>query len=470
MFNMAFNMQIILVLGVYIITGRLLIQNRHQNEKKILARALAQTGSLGYICAFYGEFRCRGTGRSMWMPSLWGRRILVVAAVALGCLQFFQGSFLHCPGWICGDNSSVSGGHAEFGPRPGEAYLSVAETARARGRGKPKVQPEVFGHSRRNGVSLWDSTGLTLRKDVTFRVNGSDVLVYLHIQKTGGTAFGKNMVTNLADPFSGKKTCSCKATAKRCKCYRPGSNTKEWLFSRFSTGWKCGLHADWTELTNCVDHVMEQRDRSQRRRYFYMTMLREPYRRYLSEFLHVQRGATWRNSRHWCGGRFALSSEIRPCFNGDTWDGVTFDEFLTCPNNLAANRQTRMLADLQLVGCYNTTIMEKTQHDEIMLNSAKENLRNMAFFGIIEELDDTQTLFERTFGLRFDSRLNGSHEARGENFVLEDKQRAAYELKNALDTELYKFAKELFDERVRTVGRLFQQTITSPEENSVPDY
>lgn len=25
-----------------------------------------------------------------------------------------------------------------------------------------------------------------------------------------------------------------------------------WLFSRYSTGWKCGLHADYTELTECL--------------------------------------------------------------------------------------------------------------------------------------------------------------------------------------------------------------------------
>jgi len=28
---------------------------------------------------------------------------------------------------------------------------------------------------------------------------------------------------------------------------------KNWLFSRYSTGWKCGLHPDWTELVGCVD-------------------------------------------------------------------------------------------------------------------------------------------------------------------------------------------------------------------------
>ena len=31
---------------------------------------------------------------------------------------------------------------------------------------------------------------------------------------------------------------------------------------------------------------------------------------------------------------------------------VTLEEFTSCPHNLAFNRQTRMLADLDLVNCY----------------------------------------------------------------------------------------------------------------------
>lgn len=73
-------------------------------------------------------------------------------------------------------------------------------------------------------------------------------------------------------------------------------------------------------------------------RYFYITLLREPISRYLSEFRHVQRGATWRNSRHWCGGRAASDQELPKCYNGVSWRGVTLDEFAACPHNLAANR------------------------------------------------------------------------------------------------------------------------------------
>ncbi|XP_030668321.1 heparan-sulfate 6-O-sulfotransferase 3-like [Nomascus leucogenys] len=87
-----------------------------------------------------------------------------------------------------------------------------------------------------------------------FQHQRRDVIVFLHIQKTGGTTFGRHLVKNIRL----EQPCSCKAGQKKCTCHRPGKET--WLFSRFSTGWSCGLHADWTELTNCVPAIMEKKD------------------------------------------------------------------------------------------------------------------------------------------------------------------------------------------------------------------
>jgi hypothetical protein len=48
-------------------------------------------------------------------------------------------------------------------------------------------------------------------------------------------------------------------------------------------------------------------------------------------------------------------------------------------------RQTRMLADLALVGCYNTSYMPShAERNRVMLASAKRNLAAMAFFGLTE--------------------------------------------------------------------------------------
>lgn len=88
-----------------------------------------------------------------------------------------------------------------------------------------------------------------------FDMNGNDVIVFLHIQKTGGTSFGKHLVYDL----DLQRPCFCQRKRKRCNCFRPNRN-ENWLFSRYSTGWKCGLHADWTELTSCVDSEFDKNE------------------------------------------------------------------------------------------------------------------------------------------------------------------------------------------------------------------
>jgi len=61
-----------------------------------------------------------------------------------------------------------------------------------------------------------------------FNISSTDVVVYLHIQKTGGTAFGHYIVED--------SDANCEQHRKKMyKCVRPNDDT-EWLFSRFTTG------------------------------------------------------------------------------------------------------------------------------------------------------------------------------------------------------------------------------------------
>ena len=60
-----------------------------------------------------------------------------------------------------------------------------------------------------------------------FNIDKSDVLVFLHIQKTGGSTFGRHLVNDLkVNP-----PCICSKNRKRCDCLN--KNGKTWLFSRF---------------------------------------------------------------------------------------------------------------------------------------------------------------------------------------------------------------------------------------------
>lgn len=92
----------------------------------------------------------------------------------------------------------------------------------------------------------------------SFDINNSDVIVFIHIQKTAGTTFERFLVRHLKI----SQPCVCNMGKKRCNCLRPNSNSENWLFSRYSTGWVCGLHADFTELfvSGCVEHVMDRKE------------------------------------------------------------------------------------------------------------------------------------------------------------------------------------------------------------------
>ena len=76
-----------------------------------------------------------------------------------------------------------------------------------------------------------------LERSLHFDMKGDDVIVFLHIQKTGGTTFGRHLVQNVRLEVP----CDCRPGQKKCTCYRP-NRRETWLFSRFSTGWSCGLH------------------------------------------------------------------------------------------------------------------------------------------------------------------------------------------------------------------------------------
>uniref|UniRef100_A0A665WB36 Heparan-sulfate 6-O-sulfotransferase n=1 Tax=Echeneis naucrates TaxID=173247 RepID=A0A665WB36_ECHNA len=282
-----------------------------------------------------------------------------------------------------------------------------------------------------------------LDRHVAFDIRGDDVMVFLHIQKTGGTTFGRHLVKNIQL----ERPCDCVPGQRKCTCHRPGK-AESWLFSRFSTGWSCGLHADWTELTSCVPPPRRPRRKTKSNgNFYYITMLRDPVSRYLSEWKHVQRGATWKTAIHMCDGRPPTQDELPACYSGEDWTGVPLADFMNCPSNLANNRQVRMLADLSLVGCYNMSSMSALERGQVLLASAKTNLRNMAFYGLTEFQRKTQYLFERTFGLRFIQAFTQINSTRAASVGISEKVRWRIEGLNALDVELYEYAKELFLQR-----------------------
>ena len=89
-------------------------------------------------------------------------------------------------------------------------------------------------------------------KKYDFNITRGDFLVCHHIQKTGGTSFGRHLVKNLDVP---EYPCTCSGTRPepaKCSCKGPLGN--QWMISRF-TRLICGIHATWTKYVECLPRV-----------------------------------------------------------------------------------------------------------------------------------------------------------------------------------------------------------------------
>ena len=112
-----------------------------------------------------------------------------------------------------------------------------------------------------------------------------------------------------------------------------------------------------------------------------------------------------------------------------------------------------MLANLELVNCYNKTGMESEERDRIMLESAKQNLLRMAFFGVTELQAESEYVFQETFNLKFKVKFlqySRDHASKIHDRISEADVKKIEEL-NHLDVNLYKFAKEVMNGRFEEI-------------------
>lgn len=133
-----------------------------------------------------------------------------------------------------------------------------------------------------------------------------NVLVFLHIQKTGGSDFDRAIVKHLLlfrneengnkkkflhaceksrlyefenNQLTTKKSSKNPQKFKKYQCLRGNvaSPFENWYFSRQTFGWVCGLHPDMTDLRKCVRGYYPNLKADD---FFYFTILRHPFYRY----------------------------------------------------------------------------------------------------------------------------------------------------------------------------------------------
>lgn len=297
-----------------------------------------------------------------------------------------------------------------------------------------------------------------LFKIQNFNIN-RNVLVFLHIQKTGGRELDTFLIENLVY-FDGDVECKIifkeqitksdkkKGRTKqfRCNNNRNEENSINWYWGRKTAGWPCGVHPHYKILKSCLKkfypHLNPERD------FFLFTMLREPIKRYLSEWHHASQGIRWIGPTQY---GHCLYDNYKKCFkNKSNWKSVKLEEFIECRYNLGNNRQTLLLSDTSYE-CENKT-------GEQMLQEAKKNLQSLTFFGLTEYQNYTQQLFLKIFSnnFRLVDKFTQSQTFAEKFIKSNDSVQMPYLDKiiklNKLDIELYAFGKELFFQRLKFYG------------------
>jgi len=174
--------------------------------------------------------------------------------------------------------------------------------------------------------------------------------------------------------------------------------------------------------------------------FIYITMLRNPIERVLSSFYHQRRN--WQVYQ-------------------EDWMNITLEEFLSKQPCFSYNLQTRYLSGFefnqQLQGKWAVSSLFDLSLNEYevtctneMLEAAKRNLRDH-YFGLTERFDESLLLFRRNLGWKWKDlwyvKDNVGTNRPVKEVLSEDIQKQLVKV-NELDIELYRYAEQLFEERI----------------------
>ena len=303
---------------------------------------------------------------------------------------------------------------------------------------------------------VWD------RLEIDFRSGKNNIiLAFVHIQKTGGKSLVKSFlsVQKRGNPlcYMIRNITNDHNYMNSGRCYIDLPKSKEmWFVSETTYGWPCGAHPLLLGLKSCLPKLFLQKYGGRPRSFQFLTLIRHPVIRFISEFYHVSSFNGWLRS-YLCNGK-KIVRDMRPsgCIHRIK-KGVTFEDFMSCSDNWAINRQTLMLADVDKAGCLNQTVMSTDERNSILLATAKQNLKDMIYFGVTEYITESILLLEHRLDIEFGSPLIQPliNELNIADHIYEIWNNSNLYKKissvNYLDMQLYEYGLKLFDQRLRQI-------------------
>ncbi|MCP5102495.1 MAG: sulfotransferase family 2 domain-containing protein [bacterium] len=260
-----------------------------------------------------------------------------------------------------------------------------------------------------------------------------DTIIFLHVPKTAGRTLN-SIIRNQYEPAS--IFANGEAVISRLgKDWGKTTASERWEISREILA---GLpEPEKRKIKVLLGHMNFGRHELLPQPCTYVTLLREPKERILSHYYHILRMKEHHLYHTITTRKMTVGDYIR--------SGITFT---------ADNGQTRMISgagDRYEYGRCPREILEK----------ARSNLReHFSIAGLMEEFDETLILIRREFNWSppYYRKQNVTHDRP----ALEDipgGERRIIEEHNRLDIELYKYARELFKEKLSRQGPSFEKEL-----------
>ena len=187
----------------------------------------------------------------------------------------------------------------------------------------------------------------------------------------------------------------------------------------------------------------------------FITILRDPTIRYISEWQHISRSMTkgffrisaFNDSENYCNKEISLEKCLPELKESDK---LTLEKFLHCKNNIAENRQTRHIAEYNGNNCS----LFKSENKMLLLENAKNFLESLSYFAITEYEELSLKLFEKIFGnsFKFNVTISMKKSKMTTRNLMKQLNRTVIEKidkLNHLDWKLYEYGKLLFFEKVK---------------------